>query len=373
MKNCNEIQEKEELKPKQLLSYNPEDPKLKENMVENFNEIQEKISILEKNKSEFKEISATIEKTLEEIKNPEIIQKTEETHENTTNLSKKKSMNFEEYREKCANILSEGPSMIKEENSFTDIKIDIPFEIKPSSNFVKKPHYQPEAHYKPEPYELNNNELNAQNNKKSTIYQPNDKETELYQSNIIPNQILLTQPLQKTELNQSKLSNYSQLENQISLSKPIDVWLKEIHLETILQNFLDLGIENNNSLLSLLRQNTQNWDKMLITHFGIDKPGYRKRIITKLKEDMGLCKRSGLFKLKNSNAKLKFLDLTEWLKSLDLEELAQNFMAAGYDDYESLIFQMTTDNTINERILEEDVLIDDPLARMKICNQLMEG
>jgi hypothetical protein len=156
-------------------------------------------------------------------------------------------------------------------------------------------------------------------------------------------------------------------------AKPISQWLEEIHLEILLQNFIDLGIENNNLLINLLKNNTQNWDKMLITHLGIDKPGYRKRIITKLKEDMGLCKRSGLFKLKNSSAKLKFLDLNEWLKSLDLEEWAQHFMAAGYDDYESLIFQMTTDHAINEKILEEDVMIDDPFARMKICNQLMEG
>lgn len=135
--------------------------------------------------------------------------------------------------------------------------------------------------------------------------------------------------------------------------------------------------------------NSQNWDKFLITHFGIDKPGYRKRIITKLKEgfflislikikktkflDLGLNKREGLFKLKNSKANLHFLDLEEWLKSLELEEWTPNFIMAGYDDYESLIYQMTTNNGITDRILEEEIMINDNLARIKIINQLIEG
>ena len=281
-----------------------QDSKIKQNLNQNFNAVQEKIESLERKKIEMKDLSSNIEKSIEQFKNPELSQKTE--------FSKKKSMNFAEYKEKCS--VSEDSSAIKEESSIPEIKTDILIEIKPSPNSA---------------FSI------------------------------------------KIEPNIPKILNTSINEN--IAEKPIVQWLEEIHLESILQNFLDLGIENNTLLINLLKKNMQNWDKILITHLGIDKPGYRKRIITKLKEDMGLCKRSGLFKLKHSNAKLNFLNLNEWLKSLDLEELTQNFIAAGYDDYESLIFQMTTDNTMNERILEEDVLIEDPLARMKICNQLMEG
>lgn len=208
-------------------------------------------------------------------------------------------------------------------------------------------------------------------NQEACVFEINHDKT---QENIEnkPRSLVLSNYQPNPDANQPIALKSSFVENPIS-EKKIGQWLAEIHLEGLVQNFLDLGIENNELLLNLLKGNVGNWDKMLITHLGIDKPGHRKRIITKLKEDMGLCKRSGLFKLKNSNAKLNFLSLSEWLKSLNLEEWSDYFIAAGYDDYESLIFQMTTDQSINERILEEDIMIDDPLARMKICNQLMEG
>ena len=264
-------------------------------------------------KTEIKEVFSEIEKSLQQFKNFEPSQFSE-----NSNVTKKKSMNFEEFKEKLAAQESpKSPSVIKDEASIQELKEDSHIESKQETPKTSQIHSNPE---------------------------PNVPMTLKNSINLVP-----------------------------SNAKPISQWLSEIRLDSLLQNFIDLGIEDNNLLIGLLKNNTQNWDKMLITHLGIDKPGYRKRLITKLKEDMGLCKRSGLFKLKNSNAKLKFLDLNEWLKSLDLEEWTSHFMAAGYDDYESLIFQMTTDNAINEKILEEDVMIDDPFARMKICNQLMEG
>lgn len=262
---------------------------------------------------ELNDVGKDIENNLQELqKLPTDSQKNSENEKEKNINNEKKSLNFEEYKKKLSKneIKEESPS-----NSFSHVnqKSISSIEITP---------------------------------KKSQIHPPE------------PNQPLTL----KNSINDRELTE-----------KPIDVWLNEIHLDSILQNFLDLGLKTNGMVLDILKQQTNNWDKLLITHLGIDKPGYRKRIITKLKEDMGLCRRSGLFKLKHSNARLKFLDLGEWLKSLDLEEWHEYFGAAGYDDYESLIFQMTTDHAINEKILEEDVMIDDPLARMKICNQLMEG
>ena len=277
-----------------------EEPKLKQKFSENLAKIDENVEILARKKTEMRELSSEFEKSLQQFKNFEPSQ----FSDNSTIISKKKSMNFEEF--KASQETPKSPSLIKDESSI--------------------------------------NELKAESENQSQV-EPN-----------IPTAL-------KTSENMVPSNN----------NKPISQWLSEIRLDCLLQNFVDLGLLDNNLLMGLLKKNTQNWDKMLITHLGIDKPGYRKRVITKLKEDMGLCKRSGLFKLKNSNAKLRFLDLNECLKSLELEEWTSHFMAAGYDDYESLIFQMTTDNAINERILEEDVMIDDQFARMKICNQLMEG
>lgn len=285
---------------------NIEEPKLKQKFSENIAKIDENAEVLARKKTEMRELSSEIEKSLQQFKNFDPSHFSE-----PSTVLKKKSMNFEEF--KASQETPRSPSLIKDESSLPELK---------SENQKSPLESQVNAH----------------------TPEPNIPMTLKTSENLVP-----------------------------SNTKPISQWLSEIRLDCLLQNFLDLGLEDNNLLIGLLKNNTQNWDKMLITHLGIDKPGYRKRVITKLKEDMGLCKRSGLFKLKNSNAKLRFLDLNEWLKSLELEEWTSHFMAAGYDDYESLIFQMTTDNAINERILEEDVMIDDQFARMKICNQLMEG
>lgn len=313
-KNLNEIQINS-------LMNNSSDTKTKQNLQQKFNNIQEKIDQIEQNsKTELNNIDLDIENSLKQFsstKSQNISQpalenphKKPEEQPAPSNISKKNSINFEEYKEKHLIKVSETSL---ENTNINKTPIQTSLSFKNNELPMKNPHPN-------HPYSLKTSEVDA----------------------IIP-------------------------------EKPIDIWLREIQLNSLLQNFLDLGLHSNNLLLKLLRQETENWDKMLITHLGVDKPGHRKRIITKLKEDMGLCRRSGLFKLKNSNAKLKFLDIGEWLKSLGLEDLEPYFAAAGYDDYESLVFQMTTDQTINEKILEDDVLIEDPLARMKICNQLMEG
>lgn len=311
-KNLNEIQ---------LNSLDQSDTKIKQNLQQKFNNIQEKIENIEQNnKTELNNLDSEIENTLKQFSSTKSQRISQQTPENpdkkpedqpiSLNISKKSSINFEEYKEKHLTKITE-----------TSIE---------TANINKSPIKSSQS-YKNHEFPLRNPQPN----------QPYSLKTSEHDATIP--------------------------------EKPIDIWLREIQLQCLLQNFLDLGVLSSNLLLKLLRQETENWDKMLITHLGIDKPGHRKRIITKLKEDLGLCRRSGLFKLKNSNAKLKFLDIGEWLKSLGLEELEPYFVAAGYDDYESLVFQMTTDQTINEKILEDDVLIEDPLARMKICNQLMEG
>lgn len=142
----------------------------------------------------------------------------------------------------------------------------------------------------------------------------------------------------------------------------------------------------------MLMNNTKNWDKYLISHFGIDKPGYRKRIIIKLKEgnikklslplsfiyinpiDLGICQRSGLFKLKYSQkAHLTFISISEWLRSLRLERFLVKFEESGYDDYENLVFQMSTSNCLTDQSLREEVGIEERKAREKILSQLNEG
>jgi hypothetical protein len=89
---------------------------------------------------------------------------------------------------------------------------------------------------------------------------------------------------------------------------------------------------------------------------------------------LGLCQRTGLFKLRQSKkANLIYLSIQEWLRSLRLERLLVNFVETGYDDYESLVFQMSTINCLTDQSLREELGINDKKAREIILNQLMEG
>ena len=66
---------------------------MKENLMQNLSKIDEKIEGLERRKSEIKEVSLNIEKSLQQFKSYEPSQISENSH-----LSKKKSINFEEFK-----------------------------------------------------------------------------------------------------------------------------------------------------------------------------------------------------------------------------------------------------------------------------------
>ena len=70
----------------------------------------------------------------------------------------------------------------------------------------------------------------------------------------------------------------------------IGSWLKQIKLENLVTNFTDNGIYENIGLIKILNE-SDNFDKLLITTLGIDKPGYRDRIIVKILEDCNLIKK----------------------------------------------------------------------------------
>ena len=78
-------------------------------------------------------------------------------------------------------------------------------------------------------------------------------------------------------------SNKSNMNLSIKVKKTISKWLREIHLVSLLQNFLDNNVFDNQSLLRFLT-NSKDWDKLLITLFGVDKYGHRQRIITRILE-----------------------------------------------------------------------------------------
>lgn len=64
------------------------------------------------------------------------------------------------------------------------------------------------------------------------------------------------------------------------------------------------------------------------------------------------------------------LDLTSWLKKLDLLNLKLNFVKNGFDNVQLLVMQMLSSVPMNETMLEEDLKIYDRSKRQRIIIQL---
>jgi len=67
-----------------------------------------------------------------------------------------------------------------------------------------------------------------------------------------------------------------------------------------------------------------------------------------------------------------FPDLKGWLETINLGSLFPKFVEAGYDDYEELLYLMTTDYPITDLILEDEVGISKMGHRQRIVLKLQQ-
>ncbi|KRX08283.1 Sterile alpha motif/pointed domain [Pseudocohnilembus persalinus] len=71
------------------------------------------------------------------------------------------------------------------------------------------------------------------------------------------------------------------LDSSIVHVQTIGSWLRQLQLEEYLQNFIDNSIYENKTLIDYMNK-SQDWHKVLISLFGIDKHGHRIRLIMKI-------------------------------------------------------------------------------------------
>ena len=62
--------------------------------------------------------------------------------------------------------------------------------------------------------------------------------------------------------------------------------------------------------------------------------------------------------------------LKNWLKTIKMEDYLQNFIKNGYHGIELLMFQMVSNNPINNEILKNEIGIEKVGFRSKILNRL---
>ena len=62
--------------------------------------------------------------------------------------------------------------------------------------------------------------------------------------------------------------------------------------------------------------------------------------------------------------------LKDWLEIINLGDLHPNFVASGYDDYEEILYLMTTGYALTDMVLENDVNIPKMGHRQRILLKL---
>ncbi|CAD8118771.1 unnamed protein product [Paramecium sonneborni] len=188
------------------------------------------------------------------------------------------------------------------------------------------------------------------------------------------------QPIQNTSINH--LLNESSYNQEIQIpiinikQQPIATFLMDIKLNDIyLQNFIDLGIYDNVSLLKSLPN--QNKCKFLLNKYGIDRLGYQRRILAKLDEEMGLFLKKGLL-LNIEYCQEQIPNMEEWLKSINQSKYYPNFQLAGYDNFAYLIYQEQSQYKLTIQDFKDSFYIENEQDRQLliahiiiICDKMM--
>lgn len=164
--------------------------------------------------------------------------------------------------------------------------------------------------------------------------------------------------------------------------KPIFNWLKEINLEELYEILCDAGYDDIRAMVNQMNGPLPVTEEDLLDS-GVNKLGHRLRIITKLKQDAGLCvkikAKKGLengnflqccFLANNATKNLQNTSLPDWLDSLNAGSFYSNFVDSGFDHYESLIFLVSSGVQINSQFLEEHLKINNKETRNRIAKKL---
>lgn len=166
------------------------------------------------------------------------------------------------------------------------------------------------------------------------------------------------------------------------------LWLEKHNLLPIYELLINSGYDDLDALIEQMRSPLPLSEENL-KEAGVDKPGYRARLMMKLEEEAGLYpKRSrrrgasptsagSLFSCCTvpGNATIGLSSdspLREWLLQMKLEHLYGLFVDAGYEDYEALLAQMAWRVPITDAILERDIGIDKPGHRSRILSKLQD-
>lgn len=193
-------------------------------------------------------------------------------------------------------------------------------------------------------------------------------------------------------LTPEEMPSFSQSEIPISLdsplpplavSKPLREWLEKRNLEELETVLEAAGYDDVEAMIEQMRSPLP-LNEGNMRAIGVVKPGLSVRLIYRLEEEAGLVQKrtrrrapslmegegieQGTATFGNAGKR----GVRDWLHRIKLEQLAELFEEAGYDDVDALISMMTWRRPITDSILEHEIGISKPGYRSRILSKLQE-
>lgn len=165
-------------------------------------------------------------------------------------------------------------------------------------------------------------------------------------------------------------------------STSLFVWLESVRLEFLYETLMMGGFDDIDQMVSQMKSKFGITEEMLES-IGIEKPGYRKRLLAALDEEVRIGKGARRHRQTQSNPlKCCYLadtcssgivsasDLKQWLEFIRLPQYYENFLESGYGDLEHLLCLMNSRWPINETVLAGELNIRSQTHRYKIIMKL---
>lgn len=160
--------------------------------------------------------------------------------------------------------------------------------------------------------------------------------------------------------------------------KEIYIWLESIKLEELYETLVDAGYDNSLAMTQQMK------GPMPITEtdlqqIGVNKPGHRKRILWKLEEDhhdrhkrqksSSILRCCGQIR-DGTGAIVNIPNLLQMLKEANAEDYFENFLQAGYENYDIILAQFSSKYGITKDILANEIGIREARLCRKILSKI---
>ena len=232
----------------------------------------------------------------------------------------------------------------------------------------------------------NQNDYNENNNNQNNF---NATETKLKISlpdirniqylNVINNPVPLPTNNNNNYNSNSKNEIYISSQETISSNSLID-FLESINLKKYYKNLSLNGFDDLNLIIEQTKDNNLGITNENLKEAGIINPGDRAKIIIKVQELANNFFSFNIPKevyytcsdIKNAEKDKNILKLNKWLKSINVENLLNNFISNGYHSLELLLIEIICKEPLNNQKLRDELNIDKVGFRQRIIIKLSD-